>query len=175
MQLVPQMAVVAHKVTCAFAGKACAVAPFGETRGNILGKQFMPPRAVRLSRAVMGAVPQLVQLVIAGSAVTQIIQVVVGGVAVVVADLHALRTWADERFCYEGVDGAHLGLAVVGEFHERVSAPRTEGRSQELSLVAVNPAVGAGDGAVNAADSAVATDFVDSLVPGDGFPTLCPL
>ena len=100
---------------------------------------------------------------------------VVGGVAVVVADLRSLRTGAEECLGYEGVDGAHLGLAVVGEFHERVSAPRTEGRSQELSLVAVNPAVGAGYGAVNAADSAVAAYFVDSLVPGDGFPTLCPL
>src|SRR5699024_5579877 len=98
----------------------------------------MSPWAVCLGRAVVGAVPHLVQLVVAGSVVAQIIQVVVGWVAVVVADLHALRTCANERFGYEGVDVARLSLALVPKIHKRVSSPFAEARAQHLTLVAAD-------------------------------------
>ena len=125
----------------ASAGKAHAFALFGDTWGYIFGKQFMPPWAVCLGRAVVGAVPHLVQLVAAGSAVAQIIQVVVGGVAVVVADLRALRTGSDEYFSHEGVDVARLALALGAKAHKRVSSPFAEARAQYLTLVAADMAV----------------------------------
>ena len=118
----------------------------------------------------MGAVPHIVQLILAGSAVAQVVHVVVGGVAVVVADLRALRPGANECLGYEGVDVVRLVLALGVKAHKRVSSPFTESRAQYLTLVAVNPTVGVIDGAVNAAYPAVIANFVDSLVPVDGFP-----
>src|SRR5699024_10198002 len=130
----------------------------------------MPQWAVHLGRVVVGAVPHLVQLVVAGSAVAQVVHVVVGGVTVVVADLRAIRPGANECLGHEGVNVVRLVLALGVKAYKRVSSPFAESRAQHLTLVAVNPAVGAGDGAVNAANPPVATNFVDSLIPVDGFP-----
>src|SRR5699024_646171 len=108
---------------------------------------------------------------IAGSAEAHVCQVVFGLAAVAVADLHALRTGANERLSDEGVDVARLALAMDAKFHNLVSV-LFQGRAPNLTLETANPAAGVGDGTVNTANPPVATDFVDSLVPVDRFPSL---
>lgn len=131
----------------------------------------MTSRAVCLGCIVVGAVSQLIQLVVAGSAVAQIVYVVVCPASVTVADLRALWTGSDECLGYEGVDGAHSVLALVGEMHARIPGFLHNGRAQNLALEVADLAVGVIDSAVNAAYPPVATNFINSLIPVDGFPS----
>src|SRR5699024_12578909 len=102
----------------------------------------MPQWAVHLGRVVVGAVPHLVQLVVAGSAVAQVVHVVVGGVTVVVADLRAIRPGANECLGYEGVDVVRLELALGVKGYKQITSRFAVSQLQHLTVVAVNSAGG---------------------------------
>ena len=139
-----------------------AVSPTQLIDVGILGRVFMALRAAGLAPVMVRAVLDCVLAVAAGGVVPEVGQGDVRAVSVIVTDLHAIRTRAEEGFGDKNVDGTHNVMTCSGKTDDRVAVPV----KRKLEDADAGPGARTG----KAADSTEIGYLIESFVADNGKP-----